>query len=70
LIFPDEAVELALDPLGATTLAVGELAVKIVAYFIPLLAEVDAVVPDEVHLLFIVFEPWQPPSVRTINARA
>ena len=54
LLVADEPVELALDALEAAALAVGELLVEALADLLPLLAEVDAVVPDEVHFLFFV----------------
>jgi hypothetical protein len=56
----DESVELALDSLKAAPLAVGELAVEVLAHLLPLLAEVDTVVPDEVHFFFFVLGPGRP----------
>ena len=54
----NEAVEFALDTLKPALLAAGKLAVEALTDFLPLLAEVNAVVPDEVHFFF-VFGPWQ-----------
>lgn len=56
----DESVELALDSLKPAPLAVGKLAVEVLAHLLPLLAEVDPVVPDEVHLFFFVLGPGRP----------
>ena len=55
LFLPDEAVELALDALKATPWPVGELGVKALAHLPPFLPQIDSVVPDEVHLFFLVF---------------
>ena len=55
LLVTNEAVEFALDALKPAPLAVGKLPVKALADFLPVLAEVDAVVPDEVHFLFFIF---------------
>ena len=54
----NEAVEFALDTLKPTLLAAGKLAVEALVDFLPLLVEVDVVVPDEVHFFFFVFGPW------------
>jgi hypothetical protein len=65
----DESVELALNTLKPAPLAVGKLAVEVLAHVLPLLAEVDSVVPDEVHLFFFVFGPGRPtPFSRTAGA--
>lgn len=54
VLLPNEAVELALDALEPAPLTAGELAVEALPHLLPLLVEVDPVVPDEVHLLFLV----------------
>jgi hypothetical protein len=41
-------------------LAVGKLAVEVLAHLLPLLAKVNSVVPDEVHLFFFVLRPGRP----------
>lgn len=58
LLLLDETVEFALDALEAAPLTGGELSVETLPYLLPLLTEVNAVVPYEVHLLFFVFGSW------------
>lgn len=59
LLLLDEAVEFALDALESAPLTGGELSVEALPYFLPLLAEVNAVVPYEVHLFLLVLRPWR-----------
>ena len=66
LLLPDKAIKLALDTLEAAALAGRELAVEALADLLPLLAQVDAVVPDEVHFLFLVLGPWRAATVRRV----
>ena len=63
LLLLNEAVELALDALEAAPLAIMELAIEGGADLLPLLRQVDAVVPDEVHFLLLVLWPRRPAAV-------
>ena len=57
LLLLNEAVKLALDTLETASLTTRELAIEGLADLLPLLTQVDAVVPDEVHFLFLVLWP-------------
>lgn len=66
LLLLDEPVEFALDTLEPTPLATGELLVETLADFLPLLTQVDPVVPDEVHFFFFVLGAWRSPPVAVV----
>lgn len=70
LLFFDEAIEFALDTLEAPALPARELLVEAFTYFFPLLAEVHAVVPDEVHFLFLVLRSRRSTSLWSIAGAA
>lgn len=59
----DEAVVLALDPLEPASLACGKLCVEALSHLLPLLPEVDSVVPDKIHFLLVVFGSWWAPTL-------
>lgn len=54
LLLLNKAVEFTLDPLEPFPRALWELPVKGLADFLPLLAEVNALVPNEVHFFFFI----------------
>ena len=54
LLVPTKPVEFTLDPLESTAWSTGELSVEALTHFFPFQAQVDAVVPDKVHLFFFV----------------
>lgn len=66
LLLLDESVEFALDTLEPAPLSAGELTVETLADFLPLLTQVDAVVPDKVHFFFFVLGAWRPPPVAVV----
>lgn len=55
ILLPDEPVELALNALEAPSLSMRKLPIETLAHCLPLLTEVHAVVPNEVHFFFFVF---------------
>lgn len=57
LLLLNEAVKLALDTLETASLAIRELTIESLADVLPLLTQINAVVPDEVHFLFFVLWP-------------
>jgi hypothetical protein len=57
LLLLNEAIKLALDTLETASLAIRELAIESLADLLPLLTQIHAVVPDEVHFLFFVLWP-------------
>jgi hypothetical protein len=54
----NEAIKLALNTLEAASLAVRELPIESVADLLPHLTQINAMVPDEVHFLFLVLWTW------------
>lgn len=70
LLLPNKAVKLALNALEPAALALGKLPIKTLPHLLPLLTEIHAVVPDKVHLLFLVLWARRPTAVCAVGGGA
>ena len=70
LLLLNEAIKLALDTLEASSLAVRELTIESLTDLLPLLTQIDTVVPDKVHFLFLVLWTGRTTTVAVGRGRA
>lgn len=60
----DEAIVFALNPLETVSRAVGKLSVETFTNVSPLLTKINPMVPDEVHLFFVILRPRRATALR------
>lgn len=70
LLLLNEAIKLALDTLETASLTVRELVIESLTDLLPLLTQIDTVVPDKVHFLFFVLWTGRPTAVAVRRGRA
>jgi hypothetical protein len=65
-----EAIKLGLHTLETKALTIGKLAIEVLVDLLPLLAQINTVVPDIIHFFFFVLGPWRSPVISGVGPRS